>query len=68
MPPCLCIALPYTFPMTEIQKGYAQLMNYVMEHGLIPTGPIIEWYRGEHFEDLDLLMPVAHISNMKGRS
>ncbi len=68
MPPCLCIALPYTSPITEIQKGYAQLMNYAMEHGLIPAGPIIEWYRGEHFEDLDLLMPVAHISKMEGRS
>ncbi|MED4906527.1 MerR family transcriptional regulator [Parageobacillus thermoglucosidasius] len=68
MPPCLCIALPYTSPVTEIQKGYAQLMNYTMEHGLIPAGPIIEWYRGENFEDLDLLMPVTRISNMKGRS
>ncbi|BDG35887.1 MerR family transcriptional regulator [Geobacillus sp. 44B] len=68
MSPCLCIALPYTSPMTEIQKGYAQLMNYAIEHGLIPAGPIIEWYRGEHFEDLDLLMPVARISKMEGRS
>ncbi|MBY6269193.1 MerR family transcriptional regulator [Parageobacillus thermoglucosidasius] len=68
MPACLCIALPYISPMTEIQKGYAQLMNYAMEHEFIPAGPIIEWYRGEYFEDLDLLMPVTRISKMEGRS
>ena len=36
-------------------------MNYAMEHEFIPAGSIIEWYRGKYFEDLDLLMPVAHI-------
>jgi DNA-binding transcriptional MerR regulator len=68
MPACLCIALPYTSPITEIHTGYEQLMNYAMEHKFIPAGPIIEWYRGDHFEDLDLLMPVARISKMEGRS
>jgi DNA-binding transcriptional MerR regulator len=68
MPACLCIALPYTSPITEIHTGYTQLMNYAMEHEFIPAGPIIEWYRGKHFEDLDLLMPVARISKMEGRS
>ncbi|QPA32492.1 MerR family transcriptional regulator [Thermaerobacillus caldiproteolyticus] len=67
MSPCLCIALSYTSPITEIKKGYAQLMNYAIEHELIPAGPIIEWYRREDFKDLDLLMPVAHIPRMKGR-
>jgi hypothetical protein len=55
-------------PITEIHTGYTQLMNYAMEHEFIPAGPIIEWYRGKHFEDLDLLMPVARISKMEGRS
>jgi DNA-binding transcriptional MerR regulator len=65
LPACLCIALPYTSPITEIRKGYVQLMNYAIDHQFIPAGPIMEWYRGERFKDVDLIMPVAHIGNME---
>jgi DNA-binding transcriptional MerR regulator len=61
MPSCICIALSYKDPVTEIQNGYRQLINYANNHKWIPTGPILEWYRGDDFSELDLLLPVTQM-------
>jgi DNA-binding transcriptional MerR regulator len=61
MASCICIALPFNEPLTEIQKGYRKLINYANEHKWIPTGSILEWYRGDDFTNVDLLMPVTRV-------
>jgi DNA-binding transcriptional MerR regulator len=58
----ICIALSFFDPITEIQNGYRKLIDYASEHKWVPTGSILEWYRGDDFTDLDLLMPVTQIS------
>jgi DNA-binding transcriptional MerR regulator len=65
MDSCICIALPFNEPITEIQKGYRKLINYANDNKWIPTGPILEWYRGDDFTDINLLLPVAQM-NKKG--
>lgn len=62
----LCIALPYNGPYTDIPKGYSQLLTYANEHQWIPSGPVLEWYRGNDFNTLDLLMPVTHVGKKGG--
>lgn len=62
---CIYIALSFNAPMTEIQNGYWKLINYANENKWIPTGSILEWYRGDDFSNLDLLMPVTKLE--KGR-
>jgi len=62
---CICIAMPFTDPITKIQDGYRKLINYANENEWIPTGSILEWYRGEDFTDLDLLMPVTQMGKRK---
>lgn len=57
----ICIALSFHEPITDIQNGYRKLMNYAGEHEWIPTGSILEWYRGEGFTEIDLLMPVTQM-------
>lgn len=59
MPTNMYISLPYRGPYADIPEGYAKLINYASEHKWIPTGPILEWYRGNEFNTLDLLMPVT---------
>ncbi|MGN7399110.1 MerR family transcriptional regulator [Cytobacillus praedii] len=58
---CVYIALSFHAPISEIQNGYWKLINYANEHKWIPAGPILEWYRGDDFSDLDLLMPVTKL-------
>ncbi len=58
----ICIALPFNEPITEIQKGYRKLINYANDNKWIPTGPILEWYRGDDFTDINLLLPVAQMN------
>ena len=58
---CIYIALSFNAPVAEIQNGYWKLINYVNEHKWIPTGSILEWYRGDDFSDLDLIMPVTKL-------
>lgn len=65
MAPCLCIAMPYTDSITKIQSGYQKLMKYAVASEWVPTGSILEWYRGDNFTALDLIMPVTQIG--KGR-
>lgn len=65
MPSCICIALPFHEPLTEIQKGYRKLINYANEHNWIPTGSILEWYRGDDFTNIDLLMPVTRVGKRR---
>lgn len=65
MAPCLCIAMPYIDSTTKIQSGYQKLMKYAVAYEWVPTGSILEWYRGDNFTALDLIMPVTQIE--KGR-
>ena len=61
MPPCICLALPFKEHPTKLKEGYHKLLHYAVEHKWIPTRSILEWYRGEDFTDLDLLLPVIQI-------
>jgi DNA-binding transcriptional MerR regulator len=63
MEPCICIAMPFNDPLTNIQSGYEKLKNYANEHQWVPTGSVLEWYRGENFASLELLLPVTQIEN-----
>ena len=65
MDPCICIAMSFNDPITKIQGGYRKLMAYAMEHEWVPTGSILEWYRGDNFTDLDLLLPVTQIEKRR---
>lgn len=62
MDSCMCIALPFNEPITEIEKGYRKLLNYANDNKWIPTGSILEWYRGDDFTDINLLMPVTRMN------
>ena len=68
MASCLCIAMSFNDPITKIQDGYRKLVNYASENGWVPTGSVLEWYRGEEFTDLDLIMPVTQIGKGRTRS
>ncbi|MGE6261078.1 MerR family transcriptional regulator [Heyndrickxia sporothermodurans] len=61
MPACLCIALPYKSELPDIANAYRKLMNYVVEHDWVPAGSILEWYRGSHLEDIDIIIPVTYL-------
>lgn len=61
MPSCICVALPFKEPMSTIKDGYQKLLQYALDHRCVPTRSILEWYRGEDFKDLDLLLPVTQI-------
>jgi DNA-binding transcriptional MerR regulator len=61
----ICIAMSFTEPITKIQSGYRKLINYAIEHEWVPTGSILEWYRGHNFTDLDLIMPVTQIEKRR---
>ena len=58
-PANIYISLPFRGAYTDIPEGYAKLIDYASKHKWIPTGPILEWYRGNEFNTLDLLMPVT---------
>jgi len=59
MPSCICIAMSFNDPITKIQDGYRKLINYANENNWVPTGAILEWYRGDDFTNIDLLLPVT---------
>lgn len=61
MPPCICLALPFKEPVTKIKDGYQKLLRYAIEHQWVPIRSILEWYRGEDFTELDLLLPVIQM-------
>lgn len=61
MPASVCLALPFTDPISSIQNGYQTLLKYASENKWVPTGTILEWYRGEGFSNLDLIMPVTEM-------
>jgi DNA-binding transcriptional MerR regulator len=61
MPACICIAMSFRDSITNIQEGYRKLINYASENKWVPTGSILEWYRGDDFTDLDLIMPVTQM-------
>lgn len=65
MTPCIYIAMPFTEPIIRIKSGYQKLINYAAVHNWVPTGPILEWYRGDCFTNLDLLMPVTQIEKWR---
>ncbi|MBU5213164.1 MerR family transcriptional regulator [Heyndrickxia oleronia] len=59
MPPCLCIAQSFNSSISQIKEGYRNLIRFAVDHNWVPTGPVLEWYRGEELNDLDLIMPVT---------
>ncbi|WP_313800039.1 MerR family transcriptional regulator [Cytobacillus sp.] len=61
LPSSIYIAFSFNEPISEIQNGYWKLINYAKDHKWIPTGSILEWYRGDDFSELDLLMPVTKL-------
>ena len=61
MPPCICLAFPFKEPVTKIKDGYQKLLRYAIEHQWVPIRSILEWYRGEDFTELDLLLPVIQM-------
>ncbi len=56
------ITMPFHDPIEQIHEGYYKLMDYAIQHEWIATGPIVEWYRGPHFTELDLIMPVTQMT------
>ncbi|MGY0694829.1 helix-turn-helix domain-containing protein [Virgibacillus sp. FSP13] len=56
---CICIAIPYNDRFINIESGYRNMIHYMWEHNWIPAGPIFEWYRGNQYEEMDLVMPVT---------
>ena len=67
MDSCICIAMSFNDPITNIQDGYRKLINYASENKWVPTGSILEWYRGEDFSDLDLFMPVTQLGKREDK-
>ncbi|MCH7322148.1 MerR family transcriptional regulator [Solibacillus sp. MA9] len=61
MPKCICIAMSFKDSLSMIQNGYNKLMTYALEHKWTPISPILEWYYGVDFTELELLMPVTQI-------
>lgn len=61
MDPMMCIAMPFTGEFENIKDGYAKLLDYAVTHEWRPTGPLLEWYRGESLTTVDLLLPVTQI-------
>lgn len=61
MPGCICLALPFKEHPTKIKGGYHKLLQYAFHHSWVPTRSIFEWYRGEDFSQLDLLLPVIQL-------
>lgn len=67
LPACICLALPFKEPLTKINKGYQKLLQYALQHSWVPTRSILEWYRGEDFSQLDLLLPVIQLEQNEER-
>ncbi|MGG2107575.1 MerR family transcriptional regulator [Lysinibacillus pakistanensis] len=61
MPACICLALPFKEHMSTIKDGYIKLLQYALQHKWVPTRSILEWYRGDDFTQLDLLLPVIQM-------
>ncbi|MFJ7979638.1 MerR family transcriptional regulator [Lysinibacillus xylanilyticus] len=61
MPSCICLALPFKEQMSTIKDGYIKLLQYALQHKWVPSRSILEWYRGDDFTQLDLLLPVMQI-------
>lgn len=61
MSACICLALPFKEHPTKIKSGYQKLLQYAHHHNWVPTRSILEWYRGEAFTQLDLLLPVIQL-------
>ena len=61
IPKCICIAVPFKGSITNVQSGYQKLLNYALQHNWTPMSSVLEWYHGEDFSQLDLLMPVIQM-------
>ena len=68
MPACICIAMPFKDAITTIQNGHQKLISYALEHNWTPLSSILEWYHGENFAQLDLLLPVTQIEKRGEKS
>lgn len=58
MPAMVCIGMPFYQSISSIKEGYSKLFQYAQEHHWLPASGILEWYRGENLDDLDLIMPI----------
>ncbi|MCG7343393.1 MerR family transcriptional regulator [Sporosarcina sp. ACRSL] len=61
MASAMCIAMPFTGSFENIQDGYEKLFNYAVTHDWLPTGDVVEWYRGNDLSTVELLLPVTDI-------
>lgn len=61
IPQCIYIAMPFKDSIITIQSGYHKLLSYALEHNWTPISSVLEWYHGEDFTQLDLLIPVTQI-------
>lgn len=58
---CLCIGSMFKDDLSTIQSAYRKLIQYCMERDLTPIGPILEWYRGDQIDTLDIVLPVIQL-------
>ena len=58
----MCIAIPFTGAFDDIRSGYEKLFDYAVTHEWLPTGDVVEWYRGDDLSIVDLLLPVTDIA------
>ncbi|MFD1735032.1 MerR family transcriptional regulator [Bacillus salitolerans] len=65
MDACVCISMSYKEPISNIHNGYKTLMKYAADHQWLPASSILEWYHGENFSELDLLMPVIQMEKRR---
>lgn len=64
-PKCVCITMPFKDSLSTIQNGYNKLMSYAVDNNWTPISPILEWYHGVDFAELDLLMPVTQMERRR---
>lgn len=61
MDACICIIMPFNNRFINIESGYRKIIHYAMDHNWMPSSAIFEWYRGDQFEEMDIVMPVTRI-------
>lgn len=58
---CLCIGLVFNSDFSMLKSAYRRLFHYCIEHDWEPAGSILEWYRGDQIDELDIVMPITQI-------
>ncbi|GAA0494680.1 hypothetical protein GCM10008986_21640 [Salinibacillus aidingensis] len=57
----LCIGFPYDDHFSNIESGYRQLFQYALKYDWVPRGEVLEWYRGDQINKMDIIMPVRQM-------